>query len=62
MIKMNDHRSDKVKAVCGLFINIGCSDTCPLASACKPHAFDTKEVFDARINHAAEILTNDKGG
>ena len=53
---MKDHRSEKVKEICTRHVQNGCHAVCPLSTACKPRAFDTKEVYDARMNHEAEIL------
>lgn len=54
---MKNHRSKKVKEICAFNLKSGCRDVCQLSGACKPHAFDTQEVFDARMNKAAEELT-----
>ena len=53
---MKDHRSEKVKEICTSHVQNGCHEVCPLSTACKPHAFDTKEVYDARMNFEAEKL------
>ena len=53
---MKNHRSDEVKKICTSHIHNGCHEVCPLAGACKPHAFDDQEVYDARMNRAAEKL------
>jgi hypothetical protein len=57
---MDDNRSDKVKAICSSRVNAddGCN-SCPLQQACQTKAGDTKEIFDTRMNAAAELLEGD---
>lgn len=59
---MTDNRTELVKNICRAERNaaqvakINCHLCCPLADACKPHKGDTKELFDARMNAAAEDM------
>ncbi len=51
-----DNRSKKVISICCSHIQTGCREVCPLSEACVHKAGDTKEIFDARMNKAAENL------
>lgn len=53
---MMDNRSQKVKEICINNIDNGCRTKCPLSEACNTQAGDTKEIFDRRMNAAAENL------
>ena len=53
---MIDNRSEKVKDICNKNVDIGCRECCPLAKPCEMKPGDTKEIFDARMNAAAEKL------
>lgn len=57
---MEDNRSDKVKVICGQYVEQGCFN-CPLGKPCSTQAGDTKEVFDIRMNQAAEDLEKANG-
>lgn len=54
---MKDNRSEKVKQICESFVNHenGCND-CPLNKPCQSNPGDTKDIFDKRMNIAAEVL------
>lgn len=49
-----DNRSAKVKAICDRYFEHGCRVTCPLADPCRMRFGDTKEIYDVRLNAAAE--------
>jgi len=53
---MKDDRSDKVKSICVANVDNGCRTKCPLREACDTKPGDTKEIFDKRMNEAAELL------
>jgi hypothetical protein len=50
---MKDNRSEAVKAICKANVDDGCRTICPLSEACKTLRGDTKEIFDKRLNDAA---------
>lgn len=54
---MKDNRSDKVKNICWDYIDQDC-EGCTLKQPCQTQAGDTKEIFDVRMNKAAEELGN----
>ena len=53
---MTENRTEKVREICRFHVERGCRGTCPLAKACIMQRGDTKEIFDKRINLAAEAL------
>lgn len=53
---MIDNRSDKVKKICSDHVDNGCRSSCPLAESCNMKPKETKEIFDARMNRAAEEI------
>lgn len=55
---MKDNRTEKVINICVSNVENGCREVCPLADACTYKAGDTKEIFDARMNEAAENIPN----
>jgi len=57
---MKDNRTKKVIDICCNNVENGCREVCPLADACVHKAGDTKEIFDNRINAAAEALPYEK--
>lgn len=59
---MKDCRSKKVIEICKFHVQNGCREECPLADACSPKAGDTKGVFDARMNAAAENVEFNSDG
>jgi len=58
---MIDNRSERVKEICKANVNYGCTKVCPLAKACDCKVGDTKEIFDIRMNKAAEELDEKEG-
>ena len=56
---MKNNRTEAVKKICTDNVETGCRTTCPLAYACKHYAGDTKEIFDKRMNEAAEKMVSD---
>lgn len=59
---MKDNRSEKFKMICVSNIGSGCRCRwcCPLNKSCAAQAGDTKEIFDARMNKAAEELEGEQ--
>lgn len=56
-----DNRSDLVKKICDASFGDeggGCK-LCPLHDSCTPHHGDTKAIYDARMNKAAEELRDE---
>jgi len=53
---MKDSRIKKVINICVSNVQNGCREVCPLRSACEYRKGDTKEIFDKRMNEAAENL------
>jgi len=53
---MKDNRTQKVKDICKANIEDNCRTTCPLSKPCIIQHGDTKEVYDARVNKAAELI------
>ena len=53
---MLDNRSDKVKAICDKYADIGCRSVCPLGKDCEMKYGEDKADFDERLNRvAAEV-------
>jgi len=44
----------KAQAICDRHSDHQCRTLCPLTEACKMQPGDTREIFDARMNAAAE--------
>jgi len=53
---MIDNRSDRVKEICSSYVETGCFN-CPLGKPCSTQPGDTKEIFDKRMNAAADVLS-----